>query len=73
MPCIRIEGDWHAGRARAHQAILIALKIQTTPRLTAVMGVSLRGLMSARDSLKTLHEDSKLHALRASVAIDMIT
>ena len=38
-----------------------------------VMGVSLWGLMSARDSLKTVHEDSMQHALRASAAIDMIT
>ncbi len=38
-----------------------------------VMGVSLWGLMSARDSLKTVHEDSMQHALRAGAAIDMIT
>ena len=58
-------------RIRITQRFVVVMVIFSLGFLT-VMGVSLWGLMSARDSLKTMHENSMHHALRAGASIDKI-
>ena len=58
-------------KIRITQRFFVVLAIFSIGFLV-VMAVSLWGLMSARDSLKTMHEDSIQHVLRAGSATEKI-
>ena len=59
------------GKIRITQRFILVMVIYTIA-LAGVMGVSLWGLMSARDSLKTVHGEAMLPALMADDSINKI-